>query len=42
MFNPVSVVFSIVGRFIQWTAPKPLPLPDPDGRQGLQRGSTAQ
>jgi hypothetical protein len=37
MLNPLNIVFALVGRFVQWTAPKPRPLPDPDGRQGLQR-----
>jgi len=36
MLNPLNVVFAVVGRFVLWTAPKPRPLPDPEGRQGLQ------
>jgi hypothetical protein len=35
MLNPLGLVLAILGRFIQWTAPKPKPLPDPHGRQGL-------
>jgi hypothetical protein len=37
MFSPLNVVLALLGRFVQWTGPKPDPLPDPDGRQGLQR-----
>lgn len=37
MLNPLNVVLALAGRVAQWTAPKPQPLPDPDGRQGLQQ-----
>jgi hypothetical protein len=37
MLNPLNVVVALLGRFVQWTAPKPRPLPDPQGRQGLQQ-----
>jgi len=36
MLNPLNLVFSVLGRFIERTAPKAGPLPDPEGRQGLQ------
>ncbi len=42
MLNPLNVVFEVLGRFIEWTTPKPRPLPLPEGRQGLQRDSTAR
>jgi hypothetical protein len=40
MLNPLKVAFAVVDRFMQWTAPKSRPLPDPEGRQGLQPAST--
>lgn len=36
MLNPLNLVFALLGRFIQWTGPKPRPLPDPRGRQGAE------
>jgi hypothetical protein len=40
MLNPLKVAFAVVDRFMRWTAPKSRPLPDPEGRQGLQPAST--
>lgn len=37
MFNPLNLVFLVAGRFIELTGPKARPVPDPEGRQGLQR-----
>jgi hypothetical protein len=37
MLNPMGLVRAVLGSLIEWTFPKPRPLPDPDGRQGLQR-----
>lgn len=42
MLNPLNVVVAVLGRFIEWAAPKPRPVPDPQGRQGLQRVSTGR
>jgi hypothetical protein len=36
MLNPLNLVFSVLGRFIERTTPKVHPLPDPNGGQGLQ------
>jgi hypothetical protein len=36
MLNPLNIVFAILGRFVRWTTPGPSPLPDEEGRQGLE------
>jgi hypothetical protein len=41
LFNPLNLVFAVLGRFVLWAVPKSRPLPAPDGRQGLQRSPVA-
>jgi hypothetical protein len=36
MLNPISLVLTLIGRFIGWTGAKPRPRPDRLGRQGAQ------